>query len=118
MSKKLIRLTEQDLHRIVKESVNKILNEGVSFDETIKSIKDLCNDTNMTVEFGQKYVYDGIPTLPVKLTANNADKYDVEEILGYLENYSWVTPPMPKYDRNSYTLIVKGELMPSGANGI
>ena len=27
MNKKLIRLTEQDLHKIVKESVNKILNE-------------------------------------------------------------------------------------------
>ena len=27
MSKKLIRLTEGDLHRIIKESVNKILNE-------------------------------------------------------------------------------------------
>ena len=27
MNKKLIRLTEQDLHRIVKESVDKILNE-------------------------------------------------------------------------------------------
>ena len=31
MNKKLIRLTEQDLHRIVKESVNKIVKEG--FDE-------------------------------------------------------------------------------------
>jgi hypothetical protein len=30
MNKKLIRLTESDLHRIVKESVNKILNEYVS----------------------------------------------------------------------------------------
>jgi hypothetical protein len=28
MNKKLIRLTEQDLHRIVKESVNGVLNEG------------------------------------------------------------------------------------------
>jgi len=27
MNKKLIRLTEQDLHKIVKESVNRILNE-------------------------------------------------------------------------------------------
>ena len=27
MDKKLIRLTESDLHKIVKESVNKILNE-------------------------------------------------------------------------------------------
>ncbi len=30
MNKKLIRLTESDLHRIVKESVNKILNESQS----------------------------------------------------------------------------------------
>ena len=28
MNKKLIRLTESDLHRIVKESVKKILTEG------------------------------------------------------------------------------------------
>ena len=27
MNKKLIRLTESDLHRIVRESVNKVLNE-------------------------------------------------------------------------------------------
>ena len=32
MNKKLIRLTESDLHRIVKESVNKILNENPLFD--------------------------------------------------------------------------------------
>ena len=29
MNKKLIRLTEDDLHRIVKESVNKVLKEGI-----------------------------------------------------------------------------------------
>ena len=29
MDKKLIRLTESDLHRIVKESVNRILKEGI-----------------------------------------------------------------------------------------
>ena len=29
MNKKLIRLTEQDLHRIVKESANRILNERI-----------------------------------------------------------------------------------------
>ena len=28
MNKKLIRLTESDLHRIVKESVNRVLREG------------------------------------------------------------------------------------------
>lgn len=30
MNKKLIRLTEQDLHKIVKESVNKVVNEVYS----------------------------------------------------------------------------------------
>ena len=30
MNKKLIRLTEQDLHRIVKESVGKMLREGIN----------------------------------------------------------------------------------------
>ena len=29
MNKKLIRLTESDLHRIVKKSVNKVLKEGI-----------------------------------------------------------------------------------------
>lgn len=31
MNKKLIRLTESDLHRIVKESVNRVMKEGVEF---------------------------------------------------------------------------------------
>ena len=37
MNKKLIRLTESDLHRIVKESVNKILNEVLDTTDSIKS---------------------------------------------------------------------------------
>ena len=43
MNKKLIRLTESDLHRIVKESVNKILMEAKSEGAT-ESIDE--NDTN------------------------------------------------------------------------
>lgn len=31
MNKKLIRLTESDLHRIVKKSVNRVMKEGVEF---------------------------------------------------------------------------------------
>ena len=38
MNKKLIRLTESDLHRIVKESVDKILRESWS-DDLCKSMK-------------------------------------------------------------------------------
>ena len=32
MAKKLVRLTEGDLHRIVKESVKKVLRESIDFD--------------------------------------------------------------------------------------
>ena len=41
MNKKLIRLTESDLHKIVKESVNKILYEVL---DTTDSIKSFYND--------------------------------------------------------------------------
>ena len=39
MSKKLIRLTESDLHRIVKESVNRILKEA---EDPIGQFADIC----------------------------------------------------------------------------
>jgi Cdc6-like AAA superfamily ATPase len=32
MAKKLVRLTESDLHNIIKESVNKVLKEDISLD--------------------------------------------------------------------------------------
>lgn len=35
MTKKLIRITEGDLHRIVKESVNRVLREGAEYNEEI-----------------------------------------------------------------------------------
>lgn len=40
MDKKLIRLTESDLHRIVKESVNRVLNEDI---DVHMGIDDICN---------------------------------------------------------------------------
>ena len=51
MNKKLIRLTESDLHRIVKESVNRALREGIDdgdelYNEIMHHIemaRDLCN---------------------------------------------------------------------------
>ena len=46
MNKKLIRLTESDLHRIVKQSVNRVLKES-SYDYmntlvSIKNSRDVC----------------------------------------------------------------------------
>lgn len=35
MNKKLIKLTESDLHKIVKETVSRILNEGESYGWTV-----------------------------------------------------------------------------------
>ena len=48
MSKKqVIRLTEQDLHRIIKESVNEILNEAIRFKKGEKMAKHAAlNDIN------------------------------------------------------------------------
>ena len=40
MNKKLIRLTESDLHRIVKKSVNRILKESFDDDEIARLVKE------------------------------------------------------------------------------
>ena len=46
MNKKFIRVTESDLHKIVKESVNRVLNESTIFDkkipEVIEFLEELC----------------------------------------------------------------------------
>jgi len=62
MNKKLIRLTESDLHRIVKESVNKILKEeysniygdgfGINYPEVMYD--DACSSSNTPEEFDEK----------------------------------------------------------------
>ena len=46
MNKKLIRLTESDLHRIVKESVNRMLRENVEYEQLYDKIQDVTNDIN------------------------------------------------------------------------
>lgn len=39
MTKKIIRLTESDLHRIVKESVNRILKENIRYRKNLREAK-------------------------------------------------------------------------------
>lgn len=68
MNKKLIRLTEQDLHRIVKESVNRV-------------IKEAKIDT----------LYGGVSTNPLKPTFDDAEtqnrwKNDTIEMLANLDD--------------------------------
>lgn len=44
--KKVIRLTESDLHRIIKESVERVLNEGQGWNMFKASVKDANNATD------------------------------------------------------------------------
>ena len=72
MAKKLIRLTESDLHRIIKESVNRILNENESYVDMLrrqnaekKASWDSFENTvpyldngNLPTELDSKFSYD------------------------------------------------------------
>lgn len=56
MKKKLIRLTESDLHRIIKESINKILTEGQKwigdFDmKTFNNLRQMANQCGGNCSF-------------------------------------------------------------------
>ena len=46
MNKKLIRLTESDLHRIVKETVRKALYENVEYEKLYDEIQNTTNNIN------------------------------------------------------------------------
>ena len=60
--KKVIRLTEGDLHRIIKESVNKILKENDYIDNYTKSTRNRLANTNLSQyadgDFGGDYEMD------------------------------------------------------------
>lgn len=74
MEKKLIRLTENDLHRIIKESVNNILNErikwekGMSNDEVKRRrLKREFDDANQS--YG-KPIWQRYPEMPDETDLN------------------------------------------------
>ena len=52
MNKKLIKLTEGDLHKIVKESVNKVLTEQMTEDFLVRFAKDKLNAIITAIEEG------------------------------------------------------------------
>ena len=91
MDKKLIRLTETDLHRIVKESVNKILNE---IGDTAKGQYMLGRLQGRQINDGQRDKAMNTMSYATKQLANkfggrkpnNFQSYDAEETaneLGY-----------------------------------
>lgn len=96
MNKKLIRLTESDLHRIIKESLNKIMSEGVEYQnddpyDEIQHYMQLINDT-----------YDELARLKVTGKNNDMLKKDINLLERYIKMmYAHVhqlqqsTTPMP-----------------------
>lgn len=52
--KERVRLTEGDLHNIVKESVNRILKENVEYKHLYDKIQDVTNDINNFCRFYRK----------------------------------------------------------------
>ena len=70
MKKQIIRLTEGDLHRIIKESVNNILKETNNFNKKYEYLTDL-------LDTYENMVYDGI-------SLSNDQIYQIEEIYNFL----------------------------------
>ena len=112
--KKLIRLTESDLHRIVKESVKRVLNE----DEK-PSVNYLSNwddegyHYNQTIKIGltqEDFVYD-----PTKLMASDYLKKPLQfgknhlklsQLYALAKILNWAEYKRVKMDRNTILLIV------------
>ena len=94
MNKKLIRLTEQDLHRIVKESVNKVLKEesniSYEYEQLYDNIQSVTNDisnfvgwklmNNEVINEQTKMLFDSLADAASKLS-NIA--HEVEEHLAW-----------------------------------
>lgn len=95
MSKKLIRLTETDLHRIIKESVNRILKESSDGFETYYrgyNSKYGSQHTNLiwiTDDISYARAYGNrIEEIIIDLSKLNiASLYEIDEILGYEFDY-------------------------------
>lgn len=88
MAKKLVRLTEGDLHRIIKESVEKILQEGQGFD-TFKQLAKMRVD-----DYDRKDVRD--------LLRNNQMKNYVETGDGDRRQYTYYNPNDPLMGSDVY----------------
>lgn len=119
MSKKLIRLTESDLHRIIKESVNKILKENNLMPSTYddeKANKEIYNKFKMPPNYDRTFNKnlkknilgpegDSIGTymgrMNSKFDVNNdgsSDEYKRAELEDELEPYNY----REKYDTDPH----------------
>ena len=107
-NKKLIRLTEADLHRIVRESVNKVLNEGKylpdGYDEEWE--KNVDDDSNKRVCFDRSSKF-GFPTYsnPYKAAKNRLGRLNDTDSVGQSNHtiFGFETNPNNPYGRKDWT---------------
>ena len=76
--KKTIRLTESDLHRIVKESVKRTLNEARAGDIKINDIKGIEQSIINAYQAQQELMYCDLPREAVE-AAQEGDRIDLHE---------------------------------------
>lgn len=101
MAKKIIRLTESDLHRIISKSVNRIINE-ISLDS---------KDANQELDNNMEVIVVG---------GDKEGTYKVGELENYFEIKGYVEPSKNPIFKNSKLIglpILKGYVGPMGPDG-
>jgi hypothetical protein len=84
MKKQVIRLTEEDLHEIIKESVNRVLNEGFGSNLALAGMLSLGSPTNANAEAPSAKIY--AYEVGRDLLKNSRDGIDNNEIQTFLYN--------------------------------
>ena len=101
MAKKIIKLTESDLHKIIKESVNNILNGCLNEGQGWDYFKDRVNDMKQSdagfstamKELSDKETYKGMGNF-IKTGDRNGD------VDGYPNNYYYSDSPSDAIEHN------------------
>ena len=130
MNKKLIRLTESDLHKIVKESVNRILNEGMfdffkrqpSKEEMRQQRIENYYETNIIKSLRQAAmsfkVHNSDPlyinALKLCIKARDEGVFEPWRLQDFYEEY-YVTPRTNLLNHNNW-LLNRGETWPRPIN--
>lgn len=79
MSKRRIKLTESDLHRVIKESVRKVLKENIDSDNAYEMAIDFLDKTGMSSEDLMSEVFNWFGTWEcAKWISDIRNTYDID----------------------------------------
>lgn len=120
MSKKVIRLTESDLHRIIENSVKKYINEIVRFESDIdadgiygyggKAIKE-------SFQNNQNYTHFAVSKKSGKiLNGWDYSEYDPSELRQFKKDYFDVDMQDYGFDPKSYKIVTSKYLLRQGVD--